>query len=44
MSLEKEMDCNASLDGTELVLFECEFWGGKNFVLVWGYWLWNLKS
>lgn len=34
MSLEWEMDCNASLEGTEMMLFECEILGGINFVLV----------
>lgn len=34
MSLEWEMDSNASLEGAEVVLFECEILEGNDFVLV----------
>lgn len=34
MSLEWETDCNASLEGTEVMLLECEILEGNNFVLV----------
>lgn len=34
MSLEWETDCNAGLEGAEVMLFECEFLGRNDFLLV----------